>query len=160
MVDKSVAAKNQITPESEATGMGSEQEGSRAGSRLRVRGLPDQWQQYGLCLLFHLLLPFLPLVIEWIVLGHMEEKTFFLFLSVFPLSIGVTSRSALLFGVTIVIGLLYSIFFGLIAGSLHLNPMTTTWGYFCLFAVILIHSMERYNRHVADLEPFWEFSQG
>jgi hypothetical protein len=105
------------------------------------------------------LLPFLPLLIERTVLGHVEEKTFFLFLSVFPLSIGVTSRSALLFGATIVIGLLYSIFFGLIAGSSHLNPMTTTSGYFCLVAVVLIHGIERYNRHVADLEPFWEFGQ-
>lgn len=129
------------------------------GSRLRVRGLSDPWQQYGLCILFHLLLPFLPLIIERIVLGHLEEGTFFLFLAVFPLSLGVTSRSALLFGVTVVIGLLCSIFFGLIAGRLHLNPITTTLGCFCLIAVILIHAMERYNRHVVDLEPFLKFSQ-
>jgi hypothetical protein len=126
-------------------------------SKRRFPGIPDRIQQYGLCILFHLSLPFLSLLIEAAVLKHVEDKTLFLFLAVYPLNIGVSSRSPLLFGFTIVIGLMYSAFFGLVSGKIPLEPVIYTVGYWLLSVVILVHAGERFNRHVAHGEPFWEF---
>jgi hypothetical protein len=125
--------------------------------RRRIPGIPDAWQQYGLCLLFHLFLPFLPLIIEYALHRRVEPKTSLLFLSVFPLSVGVSSRNRLMFGVTIVFGLIYSVFFGLISGGLPLDQSVSDIGYYCLAGIVITHALERYNRHVVDSEPFWEF---
>jgi hypothetical protein len=123
----------------------------------RVPGIPDHIQQFGLCILLHLLFPVLPLLIERLVLGRVEHKTLFLFLGIYPLAIGISSRSKLLFGLTVVICVIYSIFFGLSVGNLELDPLVIDIGYGCLVALIIIHACERYNRHVADSEPFLEF---
>ena len=122
-----------------------------------IPGVPEHVEQYGLCILFHLLLPLLPLGIELAALGHVEPKTLLLFLAIYPLGIGVSSRSSLMLGFTIVIGIWYSIFFGMSAGSLQLRPEILLIGYLCIIAVIGIHSCERYNRHVIARELFWHF---
>jgi hypothetical protein len=123
----------------------------------RFPEMPGHWQQFALCLLFHLLVPCIPLGIEWVVLGHVENKTLLLFVAVYPLSIGVSSRSSLMFGITVIVGLVYSIFFGLISGNVLLNPNVYKVGAKCLAGLVLIHAGERYNRHVVDGESFWEF---
>jgi len=110
-----------------------------------------------LCLLFHLFLPFLPLVIEAAILRNVEDKTLLLFLAIYPLSIGVSSRNRLMFGKAVVIGLAYSTFFGLNSGDVLLSPVIYNIGYLCLAAVMIIHMGERYNRHVVDRDLFWEF---
>lgn len=124
----------------------------------RLPGLPDHIQEFGLCILFHLLLPLLPLVIEWAVRGRILPGTLFLLLAVYPVTIGVSSRSRLLLGATIVIGLVYSTFFGISSGGMRIVPNAYFVGYACLGCVILIHTVERYNRHVVDRELFWEFA--
>lgn len=123
----------------------------------RLPGIPKHVQEYALCILLHLLLPFLPLLIEYGVQGRVEQKTLLLFLAIYPLAIGVTSQSKLMFGVTVVIGLVFSAFFGLASGGIKLSDFTSNTAYFCLAAVVLIHALERYNRHAADREPFLEF---
>jgi hypothetical protein len=123
----------------------------------RVPGVPQHIEEYSLCILFHLLLPLLPLGVELVVLGHVEHKSLLLFLAIYPLSIGVSSRSRLMFGATIVLGIVYSIFFGMIAGGVAMAPVTYLISYLCLSAVVLIHACERYNRHVAERELFWDF---
>ena len=110
-----------------------------------------------MCILMHLLLPFLPLLIECGVQGRVEQKTLLLFMAIYPLAIGVTSQSKLMFGVTVVIGLVFSAFFGLATGGIKLSELTSKIAYVCLLAVMLIHALERYNRHVADRELFLEF---
>jgi hypothetical protein len=123
----------------------------------RVPGIPDHLEELGLCILFHLTLPFLPLITEAVVLGRVEHKTYLLFLALYPLSIGVSSRSRLMFGATVILSLFYSTLFGLVSGSTLLAPNIYTSGGFCLTLMILIHLCERYNRHVVEREPFWEF---
>ncbi len=123
----------------------------------RLPSVPEHMEQYSLCILFHLLLPLLPLGVELVVLQHVEHKTLLLFLAIYPLSIGVSSRSRLMFGITIVLGIVYSIFFGMIVGGIAMARITYLVSYLCLAAVVLIHAGERYNRHVAEREPFWDF---
>lgn len=126
-------------------------------SARRLPSVPGHVEQYALCILFHLLLPLLPLGLELIVLQHIEHKTLLLFLAIYPLGIGITSRSRLMFGITIVIGIVYSIFFGMNAGGISMASAVYVGGYSCLISTVLVHACERYNRHVAERELFWDF---
>jgi hypothetical protein len=88
---------------------------------------------------------------------HIEPKTLLLFLSVCPLTIGVSSQSRLLFGLTVVISLVYSVFFGLATGGLSVTAGVYRVGYSSVATAMFVHMLERYNRHVAGRELFLEF---
>lgn len=124
----------------------------------RFPGIPACVQEFLLCIPFHLLLPFMPLLIEAVVLNHIEPKTLLLFLSVYPLTIGVSSQSRLLFGLTVVISLVYSVFFGLATGGLSVTAGVYRVGYSSVATAMFVHMLERYNRHVAGRELFLEFN--
>jgi hypothetical protein len=125
---------------------------------LRLPGIPDNVQEFLLYILFHMLFPFLPILVQTIVRGYVEEETSLLFLAVYPLSIGVSSQSRLMFGFTVVFCLVYSMLFGLASGSIKLPATGAQIGYGCLAVLMLIHACERYNRHVVRRHRFWEFS--
>src|SRR5262245_61675308 len=116
----------------------------------RVPGIPDRVQEFLLCILFHFLLPLMPLLAEVMVLGYVEGRTLLIFVAIQAVAIGVSSRSRLMFGSTIVIGLVYSLFFGLLAGGSRMSALTYEIGCVCMAVVMLIHAGERYNRHVVD----------
>ena len=124
-----------------------------------IPGIPDRWQQFGLCMLFDLLVPCMPLAVEIPILGHVEAKTFFLFLAVFPITIGVSSRSQLMFGATVVICLGYSVIFGLASNGVRFGPLCFTFGDWCFIVVVVLHAAERYNYHVAEGRAYWKFNQ-
>lgn len=114
-------------------------------------------QEYLLCILFHFAVPFLPLLLELIVLGRVEHKSLYLFIAVYPISIGVSSQSRLQFGFTVVVGLVFSSIFGLESGNLKITPSCSLGGYACLLLIMLMHAVERFNRHIRDGEPYWNF---
>ena len=103
-----------------------------------------------------MLLSFLPLLIECGAHGSVAPETLLLFMAIYPLAIGVTSRSRLMFGVTVMIGLVFSAFFGLASGGIKLPQLTFKAACYALGFVMLVHAFERYNRHVADRESFLE----
>lgn len=120
-----------------------------------IRG---QVAEYLLCVLFHFSLPLLPLFVEAAMEGAINHKTLILFLSVYPLNLGISSRSKFIFGLAVVIGLAYAIFFGIASASLTVPSAAKTVGYALASFVALLHLLERYNRHIVDDKPFLEFS--
>jgi len=128
----------------------------------RVKGLPPHWEEYLLCLLLHMALPFLPLLFEMLFSSSnaVSEKSLMLFSAMYALSIGLSSNSKLMFGFTIVISIFFSVAFGVVAGGGNSIPNSVTYSYFALFGIFIIHGIERYNRHVIDQTPFWDFSNG
>jgi len=125
----------------------------------RFPRLSDPVQEFFLCILFHMLLPFVPLVAEIAVLGRVEKKTVLLFLAIYLVSLGVSSHSRLMFGATIVFGLMYSMFFGLAAAGGDLAAPVIGFGYLILTLGMLFQAAERYNRHVVEQDRFWEFTE-
>jgi len=124
----------------------------------RLPGVPKHVQEYLLCILFHLLFPYFPFLVEGIVRGSVEDRTLFLFLAVYPLSIGASSRNRLLFGFAVMICLFYSVFFGLVSGKIELPALISQIGCVCILAAGLLHAGERYNRHVTEEQSFWKFA--
>jgi len=68
-----------------------------------------------------------------------------LFSSMYALSIGILSFSKLLFGITIVASLIFSIAYGVVAGGSNPIPNTEVFAIISLIGIFAIHALERYN---------------
>jgi hypothetical protein len=84
--------------------------------------------------------------------------------SIYAITLGGSSGNRLLFGLGIAIGLIFAAAFGnavarppqaVVLGVSHATPALIA-----LLLLVLVHSLERYNRHVVDRTPFWEFNGG
>lgn len=128
----------------------------------RIKGLPPHWEEYLLCVLLHMMLPFLPLLFELIFSkAHVvSDKSLMLFSAMYALSIGLSSSSKLMFGFTVVISIFFSVAFGVVAGGGNSIQNSEIFSFIALVFIFLIHALERYNRHVIDQTPFWIFSNG
>ena len=124
----------------------------------RIRGLPDYWEQYLSCMLMHIAAPFLPLVLELLFSSKIEGKSLLLFIAMYALAIGITSASKLVFSLTLLTGFVYCATYGWVVKGGDPEALTGWVAVFVLAAIIIVHGLERYNRHVVDRAPFWEFS--
>jgi hypothetical protein len=123
-----------------------------------IPNLPIYVENYLLCILFHMLLPLLPVGLELWLTNSVTDTSLTLCASMYAIAIGISSRSRLLFGASIVISILYAIDFGLTVGNHSALPGTRKFVIWGIIAVFFLHALERYNRHVVDRTPFWEFT--
>ena len=122
-----------------------------------VRGLPDYWQQFLVCVLFHFLLPLLPLVALWFMDQHITEQEFLLTAAIYILAIGTSSKSKLILALSIVIAMLFTAACGRHVVANSVIPISEKMLTVIAFvAVIIPHLFERYNRHVVLRAPFME----
>ena len=139
------------------------------GSRraFRLPGLPYYWENFFASLILHLSLPLLPLAIEQIQTGGITEKSLTLAAAMYTISIGVSSRSRLMFAMTVAASIFYAFLYGIVISKSspdsvvgqasvadHVIRRATTLG---IISVFLAHAGERFNRHVVDRAPFLEF---
>ncbi|MCI3911534.1 hypothetical protein MQC82_18465 [Pseudomonas viridiflava] len=127
----------------------------------RIPALPDEWGDLFTCVLLHMLLPLLPLLIEAWMKGSPTESTAAITASMYSIAIGLSSRNKAMLGFCITISIIFSVVFGVVSASQasQLNDVKFYSG-LSIFFVFLIHIFERYNRHVVDCIPFWDFSKG
>jgi membrane protein YdbS with pleckstrin-like domain len=85
--------------------------------------------------------------------------------AMYSITIGTSSHSKLMFGLSIMMCIVYSVAFGLIAGGGATTQAeagkAATSAYFALPAIVaiaIIHAFERFNRHIIDRAPYWNFS--
>jgi len=124
----------------------------------RIPSLPFYWENFLVSILLLLLLPLLPLGIEWIINGSINGASLALSASMYTISIGISSKSRLIFALTIFSSVGYALLYGLTPNTTLDYPVIayriSSWGIILTF---ILHTLERYNRHVADRTPFWEF---
>ena len=127
--------------------------------------IPDHWQHYLVCLLFHLLLPLLPIGIEYFITGYLKTSTLTISAAMYAISIGTSSKSILEFGVCIAGSFIFAVMFGTntafevgapIEKLIVWNNSKTSAIVF-IIVVLVFHAVARYNRHVLLRQPFWEF---
>jgi len=121
-----------------------------------IPGIPSEWQNFLFCLALHVTLPLLPLGIEWWFSGAVGEKSAVLTAAMYSLAIGLSSRNIALFGLGLIQGLIFSAAFGFLAKNPHLNQADFA-SYIAIAIIMIVHIIERYNRHVVDQVPFLEF---
>lgn len=84
----------------------------------------------------------------------------------YSMAIGLSSRSVLLFGLGLFQGIIFSAAYGALVHALanaapghtpHLER-ADMGSCVAIILIMLFHIVERYNRHVVDEAPFFEFS--
>lgn len=130
----------------------------------RIPALPPYWEQFLLCVLFHLALPLLPIGIEIWQKRSITDSSLAMGTAMYAISIGGSSRSRLMFGLMVATSIVYSVVFGVLGSqeirvppSLSFNSFANAYAGWALVAIFVIHALERYNRHVVDRAPYWEF---
>ncbi len=126
----------------------------------RVPGLSPYWQDYFVCLLFHMLLPLMPLTLEYAFTAGIRPSTAHLTASLYAISLGASSRNKLLFALGVMVGFFFAASFGqTVAAELQVGPAPGVLVYplAAIVFIFMVHAFERYNRHVVDRTPYWDF---
>ena len=125
----------------------------------RIPAPSQEWGDFITCVLLHMVLPLLPLFIELWIKGSPTEQTYAITASMYSIAIGLSSRNKAMHGVCILISIMFAVVFGVVSaeatGKLS-NVDLFSIGSIAL--VFVIHASERYNKHVVDCIPFWEFN--
>lgn len=122
-----------------------------------VPSLPREWEEFFLCLVFHMMLPLLPVGIEQWQAGTVSAKSMTLGAAMYVIAIGGSSRSKLVFGITVAGSIVLSVLFGLLAGQVIPEAGAGRFAAGSVAVVFVLHMMERYNRHVVEQIPYWSF---
>lgn len=123
----------------------------------RVPGIPDHWQNYLLSVIFHMALPLLPLGLELITTGKLEDKSIILIAALYGITVGVASASGLMFGFGVVIGIVFSSVYGVTEAGAKVAALSVGFAKMSMVIVFVAQILERYNRHVVDRHPYFEF---
>lgn len=138
--------------------------------------LPHRWQQFFLSILLHMMLPLLPLGMEWWYNREVSVASMTLAAAMYTISMGISSRNQLLRWMAIIAALCFSFAFGATVGdplpletagvslersdtviqeSTHSPPNAKPLAMIGITAVFLLHAAERYQRHVVECTPFF-----
>ncbi|MGR5358138.1 hypothetical protein [Vibrio chagasii] len=133
-----------------------------AKSAKPIPGVSDEVSDFVTCLLLHMILPLLPLIIEtWKTQGNPTDMTLAISTSMYSIAIGMSSRNKAIFAVGVFVSILFSIVFGML--NVTVNGQSTSLPYvqgaslFTMFLIFVMHGCERYNKHVVECKPFWDF---
>jgi membrane-anchored protein YejM (alkaline phosphatase superfamily) len=126
---------------------------------LKVSKLLDGYFGY---ILLHLLLPLLPIGLEYLSTGKVAPTSLTLMASFYAVSIGFSSYSLTQFAIGIIVCVIFAFMFGMISQGntptlLSVFQIKVLAGG-TIVAIFIIHAIERYSRHVIDCEPFWSWS--
>lgn len=116
----------------------------------------DAWTAFFLCLIVHMSLPLLPLVAEWLITGIVTKSSLTITIAIYAMTIGASSTNAIIAIICIIIGIIFSVLYGvtLIQNTYQFMIDTMLISKLALGTIIVPHVIERYNRHVVDLQPF------
>ena len=123
----------------------------------KIPQLPEHYQSFFLSIIFSMVLPLLPLLLELLQTEVMSGKSLTLYASIYSVSIGAQTRSKLIFGIAIMGSIFFASLFGLAAG---VTLSYTDYRFLAIIYIILlslIHCSERWNRHLFEKKPFLQF---
>ena len=117
------------------------------------------WQQFVFCMILTLIWPLLPLGFEWFATSNIKLDSITLAASMYAVGIGVSSRNIALFGVALLQGIIFCLFYGLSINNSNPPRYNLCWtlSFVGMLIMFLAHGVERYNRHVRLCEEFPDF---
>jgi membrane-anchored protein YejM (alkaline phosphatase superfamily) len=128
----------------------------------RILKVSKQLDDYFACILLHLVLPLLPIGLEYLSTGKVAPTSLTLMGSFYAISIGLSSYYRAQFAIGIIVCIIFAFIFGMISQGNTLTLLSVfqikVLAGGTIVAIFIIHAIERYNRHVIDCEPFWSWS--
>ena len=135
-----------------------------------IPGISDEVSDFLTCIILHMLLPLLPLIIEfWKTKGEPSDATLAISASMYSIAIGMSSRNTAIFSIGVFVSILFSIVFGMLNGPIGSNSLNNATcclvhvrgaSFFTMILIFIMHACERYNKHVVECIPFWDFGTG
>lgn len=124
-------------------------------SQMNKKHSKDSFQEYGLCIMFHLFLPLLPVFLETWITGTVSSHSLLLCTAIYSIAIGNSSNSKLLFGFTILISIIFAVSFGIVAAG---NDPLTYGRESAMFTIAFLFCMsliEKYRTYITEGKLFW-----
>jgi hypothetical protein len=118
-----------------------------------------RWENLALFVLWQMLLPFAPLIAEWMLQATISDRSWFIFLSIYAFTLGSQSLSRLVFSFYLLVGAGYAALFGYYSNALSFDGHTAyaDSAFWFALGLFVAHLIERFRRHLIDDEPFMEF---
>lgn len=138
----------------------------------RFPEIPDSWQQFFLSLLFQIVLPLIPLMIEQLCTNDISEQSSTITAAIYTITTGISSEQEWQFGLSIVSSLIFSALFGfvifiaqpqlannpeILSAQKSALPLIKSLSFWGIGVISVVHGIERFNRHVVDGNSYWNF---
>jgi hypothetical protein len=126
------------------------------------------FENFFTCLIFHMLLPLMPIGLEYIISDIISIKSITIAASMYSISIGISSRNFLLFGISIIISIVFAFAFGYVSAYIPSAPgidqiesikLFSILAYYSIAAIFIFHGIERIKRHFFQGEMFPPFRE-
>ena len=121
-------------------------------------------QEYGACILFFLLVPLLPIILEWWFSKGISSQSLMITAAIYSITTGSSSSSKLIFIISIIIGIIFSACYGIVMAIQISNSHNTLLpenseyiAYFSIFFIIITLAIEKYSTYVTNSEKCLEF---
>jgi hypothetical protein len=139
------------------------------------------WQNYGASIVFVVLLPLLPVILEWIIVGSLAEESLLITASIYAAAIAIVSNNRITFGIGLAIAIIEAALYGYVYGSTAANDTRSvivaktstlavlitsekspllrfaSQALWVILVLIVLSVLERFIRHVQNREEFFEF---
>lgn len=123
----------------------------------RIPTIPVHWQNFFLSILFRSLMPLLPILLEFIKNGKVNDASVVLSTSMYIITVGITSTDRLMFGLTIIGSIIFAFLYGTLPNTQQVPSFLINISVIVLVFTFILNSLERYNRHCVDRSPIFEF---
>jgi len=122
------------------------------------------FESFILCIVFHMTLPLLPIILELLFTRTISAKSLTIAAAMYSISIGISSKNFIVFGLTVATSIIFAAFFGFVSGlpataiSQFQNSIDVSkWSYLTIISIFALHSVERIIRHFWWHEVFPPF---
>ncbi len=145
----------------------------------------EKLREYILCIIFHTLLPVLPIILERWITGSISSQSLLISAAIYSIMIGNDSKDKLIFGVSILAGIIFAVAFGAIAAvdsntqaimnaispydyetnvidiikETHENRdllYVEESAFTAIVALFLVSLVEKYRIHIIEGERYWK----
>ncbi|MBT2784978.1 MULTISPECIES: hypothetical protein [unclassified Halomonas] len=113
-----------------------------------------KWEQFIFSIIAHLTLPLLPLIVEKLLTGSVANETWAITAAMYTIAIGVSSNWLPILGVSLLVSMISVCSFGFLKAGTTANFDVPTSSLIAIIAFFIVHTIERYMRHVNDGEIF------
>ncbi|CAI3111564.1 hypothetical protein KTH76_02220 [Acinetobacter baumannii] len=125
----------------------------------KISGIDEHWTAFIICILVHMLLPLLPLFIEWLLIDKISNSSYTITIAIYAMTIGASSTNSIIAILCIFIGIIFSVLYGATVSNPKLVFDIQLWSIMALITIFVPHALERYNRHVYEKQAFKIFGQ-
>lgn len=113
-----------------------------------------KWEQFLFSIIAHLTLPLLPLIVEKLLTGSVVNETWAITAAMYTISIGVSSNWLPILGLSLLVSMISVCSFGFIKAGTAVNFDVPSSSLVAIIAFFIVHTIERYVRHVNNGEVF------